>query len=152
MLVVASHFFYRDIGVAIAFDREAVREQFKFARYVMPSSILTIVLSQYDKVVLGAIQSKFARGLQHCRRDDWPDAGYYHAQCARGALCAVFQLFSLYDRANAARRYKENLRLFSVGAIPPAMLAGFGPLIVALLYDSRYMMAAEFLPCWPLEG
>ena len=32
LISVSSHFFYRDVGVAIAFDREAVREQFRFAR------------------------------------------------------------------------------------------------------------------------
>src|SRR5580658_6315022 len=52
LLMVGSHFFYRKIGVGIAFDREAVVDQFKFARFVLPSSLLTIVLSQYDKVVL----------------------------------------------------------------------------------------------------
>ena len=52
LLTLGSYLFYRKIGVGIAFDREAIAEQFRFARFVMPSSLLTIVLSQYDKLAL----------------------------------------------------------------------------------------------------
>ncbi len=146
VLVVASHFFYRDIGVAIAFDRDAVRDQFKFARYVMPSSILTIVLSQYDKVVLARLFSLTLLGVYSIAGGMiGPILGIimHNARVVLYARCASYFRF---DRANAMRRYyAENLRLFAVGAVPPAILAGFAPLIVAILYDSRYMMAGRIL-------
>jgi O-antigen/teichoic acid export membrane protein len=144
--VVASHFFYRDVGVGIAFDRAAMRHQFKFARYVMPSSILTIVLSQYDKVVLARLFNMTLLGVYSIAGNMvGPILGVimHNARIVLYARCSTY--FRL-NRANAARRYyTENLRLFAVGALLPAILAGFAPLIVAILYDPRYMMAGRIL-------
>jgi lipopolysaccharide exporter len=146
ILVIASHFFYREIGVAIAFDREAMRHQFRFARYVMPSSILTIVLSQYDKVVLARLFNLSLLGVYSIAGNMAGPISGVIMHNARVVLYARCSTYFRFDRANAVRRYyTENLRLFAVGAITPAILAGFGPLLVAVLYDPRYMMAGRIL-------
>jgi O-antigen/teichoic acid export membrane protein len=65
---------------------------------------------------------------------------------ARAVLYARCSTYFRFDRADAARRYyTENLKLFAVGALPPAVFAGFAPLIIAVLYDPRYMMAGRIL-------
>ena len=153
ILVIASHFYYRDVGVAIAFDRTAMRSQFHFARYVMPSSILTIVLSQYDKVVLARLFNLTLLGVYSIAGNMvGPILGIimHNARVVLYARCSTY--FRL-DRADAARRYyTENLKLFAVGAVPPAILAGFAPLIIAILYDPRYMMAGRILTVLSLGG
>jgi|HubBroStandDraft_5_1064220.scaffolds.fasta_scaffold01622_4 lipopolysaccharide exporter len=146
LLVVASHFYYRDIGIGIAFDREAARDQFQFARYVTPSSILTIVLSQYDKVVLARLFSLTLLGVYGIASNMVGQLTGVMMHNARFVLYARCAAYFRSDPATAARRYYvENLRLFAVGAIPPAIIAGFGPLIIAVLYDPRYMQAGRIL-------
>lgn len=153
LLVVASHFYYRDIGVGIAFDREARREQFQFARYVTPSSILTIVLSQYDKVVLARLFSLTLLGI-------YSIAGNMAAQLTgvmmHNARVVLFARCADYFRSNrstaAYRYYRENLRLFAIGALPAAIIAGFAPLIIAVLYDPRYIMAGRILTVMGLSA
>ena len=146
ILVVASHFYYRDIGVGFAWDRAARREQFQFARYVMPSSILTIVLSQYDKVVLARLFNLTLLGVYSIAGNMVGPISGVIMHNARVVLYARCSTYFRFDRATAAHRYyKENLRLFAVGALPPAIIAGFAPLIIAILYDPRYIMAGRIL-------
>jgi len=146
ILAVASHCYYRNIGVGIAFDREAIRDQFQFARYVMPSSVLTIVLSQYDKVVLARLFNLTLLGVYSIAGNMIGPITGVIMHNARVVLYARCSTYFRSDRAAAAHRYyTENLRLFAVGAVPPAILAGFAPLIIAILYDPRYMMAGRIL-------
>ena len=79
LMTIGSHFFYRNIGIRFAYDREVAAEQFKFARFVLPSSLLTMVLSQYDKLILLKLfdltlvgvysrRGKHARAHHRCNR------------------------------------------------------------------------------------
>jgi lipopolysaccharide exporter len=146
LLVVASHFYYRDIGVGIAFDREARRDQFQFARYVMPSSILTIVLSQYDKVVLARLFNLTLLGVYSIAANMVGQLSGVMMHNARFVLYARCTAYFRSNRSTAAHRYyTENLRLFAVGALPAAIIAGFAPLIIAVLYDPRYTKAGRIL-------
>jgi lipopolysaccharide exporter len=153
LLVVASHFYYRDIGVGIAFDREARRDQFQFARYVTPSSVLTIVLAQYDKVILARLFNLTLLGI-------YSIAGNMVAQLTgvmmHNARFVLFARCADYFRSNrstaAYRYYRENVRLFAIGALPSAIIAGFAPLIIAVLYDPRYMMAGRILTVMGLSA
>ena len=146
LLVVASHFYYRDIGVGIAFDREAMHEQFQFARVVMPSSILTIVLSQYDKVVLARLFNLTLLGVYSIAANMAGQLSGVTMHNARNVLYARCAAYFRSNRSTAAHRYyTENLRLFAVGALPPAIIAGFAPLMIAVLYDPRYMQAGRIL-------
>ena len=146
LMMVASHFFFREIGIGFAFDREAARDQFHFGKYVLPASILTIVLSQYDKVVLLKLFDVTLLGIyglasnmigpfsnlvgHNCRVVLYPRCAEYF----RGAREAVM-----------GRYYGENKKLFSVVTVPPMIIAGLSQLLVALLYDSRYQNAGLIL-------
>jgi lipopolysaccharide exporter len=146
LLVVASHFYYRDIGVGFAFDREARREQFQFASVVMPSSILTIVLSQFDKVVLARLFNLTLVGIYSVAANMVGQLTGVMMHNARFVLYPRCAAYFRSDRATAVHRYyTDNLRLFAIGAIPPAIIAGFAPLMIAVLYDPRYMQAGRIL-------
>lgn len=146
LVTIASYFFYRDIGVAIAFDRQAIREQFQFARFVMPSSILTIVLSQYDKFALLKFFNLALLGIYGVAQNMLsPISGVV----SHNASVVLYARCSEYFRSNRqtarARYYRENHRLMLVGVLLPGLLAGFSQLIVTVLYDSRYAMAGPIL-------
>lgn len=146
LLMVASHFFYRKVGVGIAFDREALVDQFKFARFVLPSSFLTIVLSQYDKIVLLKLFNLTLLGVYGIAGNMLGPISGVILHNARVVLYARCAEYFRTNRATAgARYYGENLRLLTVGVILPAAVAGFSQSIVAILYDARYAMVGPIL-------
>ena len=154
LLTIGSYFFYRNIGVGFAFDREAVVDQFKFARFVMPSSLLTIVLSQYDKVVLLRLFDLSLLGIDGIAGNMLAPITGVISRNARVVLYARCADYFRTDRATARSRYygENRRRLFAVGVTLPAMLAGFSQSIVAVLYDPYSMMAGTILMILSLGG
>jgi lipopolysaccharide exporter len=153
LLMVTSFFFYRKVGIGIAFDREALRDQFKFARVVLPSSLLTIVLSQYDKLVLLKLFNLSLLGIYGLAGNMIGPIGGVILHNARVILYARCAEYFRTNRATACSRYyAENHKLLTVGVILPAVLAGFAQLIVAILYDPRYEMAGTMLMILSLGG
>jgi len=146
LLMVGSYFFYRDVGVGIAFDREALRDQFQFARLVMPSSILTIVLSQYDKIVLLKLFNLTTLGLYGVAQNMIGPITGINLHNARVVLYPRVAEYFRIDRTTArARYYEHNQRLLLLGVLLPAILAGFSQFIVAILYDARYATVGTIL-------
>ena len=146
LLTLASYFFYRNIGVGIAFDREAMADQFRFARFVLPSSLLYMVVSQYDKVILLRLFDLSLLGIYGLASNlNSPVTGVivHNAQTILYARCSDY---FRDDRASACLRYyRENKRLLLLGVTLPAALAGFSRFIVAILYDRRYAAAGFIL-------
>jgi O-antigen/teichoic acid export membrane protein len=145
-MTIASYFYYREVGVAIAFDREAVADQFKFARVVMPSSILTIVLSQYDKVIFLRLFDLALLGVYGVAGGMIAPIGGLIMRNCRVVLYARCADYFRSDRSSAAARYyRENKRLLALGTLLPAAVAGLSQSVVTTLYDSRYAQAGEIL-------
>ncbi len=144
--VIASHCFYREIGVGFGFDREAIKDQFHFGKFVLPSSMLTIVLSQYDKIVLLKLFDLTTLGIYGLAGNMiGPVAGLINHNC-RVVLYPRCSDYFRSSRATAAHRYySENAKLLRVVTLPPMVIAGFSQSIVALLYDSRYQGAGIML-------
>jgi lipopolysaccharide exporter len=139
ILVIVSHFIYRDIGVGLAFDREAIREQFRFARVVTPSSIVTMMLNQYDKLVFLRLFSAPLLGVYAIAGNMLAPAKSIIMNNARLILYARCAEYFRTDRATARERYyNENKKLIYLGMLLPAVAAGFSQSIVSLLYDPRY--------------
>jgi O-antigen/teichoic acid export membrane protein len=146
LIMASSHFLYREVGVGLAFDREAIREQFRFARYVMPSSILTIVLSQYDKILLLKLTDLALVGIYTIAGNVVaPTSGIIN----HNARAVLYPRCAEYFRTNRAtvrsRYYAENKKLLAVGVLIPALIAGFANLFVQVLYDARYSQAGHIL-------
>ena len=146
LMTIASHFFYRNIGIGFAYDREVAVEQFKFARFVLPSSLLTMVLSQYDKLILLKLFDLTLVGVYSVAGNMLGPITGVIVHNARVVLYARCSAYFRNDRATAsARYYAENQRLLMVGVILPAMVAGFAQLFISTLYDRRYAMAGSIL-------
>ena len=146
LLMIASHFFYRNVGVGLAFDRQALSEQFKFARFVLPSSLLTIVLSQYDKLVLLKLFNLGVLGVYGIAQNMLgPITGIimHNARVVLYARCSEY--FRTNRETARSRYYTENRRLLTIATILPAVVAGFSQSIVAILYDARYVMVGPIL-------
>jgi len=153
LLVVMSHGFYRELRPRLQYDRTAARDIFKYTRFVMPSSILTLLLDQFDKAAF-------------LRLFDLPLLGIYGlagniAAPIEGLINRVSQMV-VYPRCAhnfrtdrstyALRYYTENLRLFAGTLALPAAVGGAGPLIVTLLYDPRYHRAGAVLQAFMVRA
>jgi O-antigen/teichoic acid export membrane protein len=146
LMTAASYFYFRDVGVAFAFDREAIAEQFKFARVVLPSSMLTIVLSQYDKVILLKLFDLSVLGVYGLAASMiGPVGGMIVGNCRSVLYPRCADYFRTDPATAAARYYAENRRLLRLGTLLPAAVAGLSQALVGILYDSRYADAGTVL-------
>ena len=146
LMTIASHFFCRNIGIRFAYDREVAVEQFKFARFILPSSLLTMVLSQYDKLILLKLFDLTLVGVYSVAANMLGPITGVIVHNARVVLFARCSAYFRSDRATArVRYYGENQRLLTVGVILPAIVAGFAQLFISTLYDRRYAMAGSIL-------
>ena len=146
LMMVVSHFYYREIGIGIAFDREAMRDQFNFGKFVLPSSLLTIVLSQYDKVVLLKLFDVSLLGIYGLASNMIGPASNLVGHNCRSVLyprCSDY--FRGAREAVMGRYYGENKKLITVITVPPMIIAGLSQLLVVLLYDDRYHGAGTIL-------
>jgi O-antigen/teichoic acid export membrane protein len=139
LLAIISHFFYRDIGVGIAWDREAIREQFRFARVVTPSSLITMLLNQYDKLIFLRLFSTALLGVYSLAGNMLAPVRNIIMNNARLILYARCSEYFRSDRNTARERYyNENRKLIFLGILLPAIVAGLSQSIVSVLYDPRY--------------
>lgn len=137
---------FEDSRRRIAFNRARTNEMWKFARVIAPSSYLSLLILQADKLILAARMPLASFGLyavattlaaapsllgwNYARRVLYP----VYAETARETperLSAVF-----YQQ----RRRVALLFTFLVGA-----MGGGATLVIALLYDPRYYGAAPML-------
>jgi len=146
LITIGSHFFYRKIGIRFAYDREVAAEQFRFAGFVLPSSLLTMVLSQYDKLILLKLFNLTLVGVYSVAGNMLGPITGVIVHNARVVLYARCSAYFRSDRATArVRYYDENQRLLMVAVILPAIVAGFAQLFISTLYDRRYAMAGSIL-------
>ena len=130
----------------LAFEKHYIKELVNFARFVTGSSIISLLLLQSDKFVLGRLMSL-------------DDFGFYilagnlaSAPLAFASAYASRVLFPTYSQAwreesgnlrqlfYAKRRLPSFLYCFAVGG-----LIGSAPLVIGLLYDPRYAPSALYL-------
>ena len=99
-------------------DRQAARDLLDYSRLSMPSSLLTLALSQFDKVVLLRLFDLHLLGAGEFRSSP---AGF------------------------PARCYRSTARQVASMLLPPALVGGAARLLVAILYDARYAQTGLIL-------
>jgi lipopolysaccharide exporter len=146
LFVAFSYLYYRDFRPRFGFDRTAARDIFQFTRFVMPSSILTLVLSQFDKAVFLRFFDLRLLGIYGIATNI---AGQVEALIARTSEMVVYPRCAHNFRAdphNFARKYySDNVRVFAVTSAMAASVGGAAQLLISFLYDPRYVMAGEVL-------
>lgn len=128
------------------FNYARSRELWGFSRYIAMSSVLSLMLMQADKLVLGRMMPLAAYGLYAIATT--------LAAAPTGLAVPYSTRILLSAYAHAARQGHDELRriyyakrrkfamlyLVAIGG-----LAGSAPLVVAILYDRRYTGVAIFL-------
>ncbi|WP_395334434.1 oligosaccharide flippase family protein [Novosphingobium sp. BL-8H] len=127
-------------------DRETLRELWSFARYVTGSSIIFLIISQCDKLVLAKMMPLDDFGF-YVLAGNLASAplGFAAAYNTRVLYPAYAQMWregeaDLKARFYARRRVPALLYVFASGGI-----IGAAPTIVRFLYTARYAEAAVYL-------
>jgi O-antigen/teichoic acid export membrane protein len=127
-------------------DLAAAREILVYSKFTVPSSLLTLSLNQFDKVVFLKLFDLRLLGLYGLASNI---ANSVEALVGRISQAVLYPRCAQYFREDpdtAARRYYvENVKLFAGILAMPAALAGVAHLLISLLYDSRYSQAGSVL-------
>jgi len=128
------------------FDRQYMRDLWGFARFVTGSSMITLLLMQTDKVILGRLMPLDDFGFYILAGNlAAAPLAFTTAYASRVLFPAYSQLWrdqsdnlkaEFYDR----RRIPSLLYTFAAGG-----LIGSAPLLIAILYDPRYEASALYL-------
>jgi lipopolysaccharide exporter len=146
IMTVLSHQFYREFRPRLFFDLAAAREILVYSKFTIPSSLLTIGLNQFDKVVFLRLFDLRLLGLYGLAGNI---AGSVESLVSKISQAVLYPRCAQYFRDNpdtaTKRYYTENTKLFVGILAMPAALAGMAHLIIALLYDPRYSEAGNVL-------
>jgi len=146
IMTVLSHRFYREFRPRLFIDLAAAREILVYSKFTIPSSLLTLSLTQFDKVVFLRLFDLRLLGLYGLAGNI---SGSVETLIIRISQAVLYPRCAQYVRDNpdtAARRYyTENLTLFACILGIPAAVAGMAHFIITLLYDPRYSEAGSVL-------
>ncbi len=153
LLTVLSRRFYPEFRPKLQIDRTAAREMFRLTRYVLPSSFLSMVLSQFDRVVFLRLFNLHLLGLYGL-------AGGIASPIE--ALVSNISRMVLYPRCAhnfrsdpetfALKYYTENVKLFASMLTLPAVGWGAAHLIISVLYPSRYAQSMPVLQAFMVRA
>jgi len=134
-------------------EKDAVKEIFGFAKYVTPSSIVTIFVSQFDKIIFLKLFDLRLMGLYGVANGI---AGPVESLGTRINHMVLYPRCAKYFREDpdnvANRYYKENYKLLALIIALPAIVAGLASPIIQLLFDARYAGAAVVIQAFCLRG
>jgi O-antigen/teichoic acid export membrane protein len=147
MGVGVGYWLYADSGQRFRFSRERAAELWQFSRFITGSTMLTLVITQSDKLVLARAFPLEMMGIYVIA------AGLAMAPVGLATAYAGRVLYPLY--AELFRESPELLRRKFYSVRMPQTLfycfatggfIGSAHLVITLLYDPRYIGAAVYLP------
>src|ERR1700733_8654677 len=152
-LTVMTHFFFPELRPKLQMDWAAAREILGFTKFTMPSSLITLALSQFDKIALLRLFDLNLLGIYGL-------AGNIAAPIE--SLISRISQMVLYPRCAHDFRadpdtyyikyYTNNVKVFFSMLIVPAAIGGAARLLIAVLYDSRYALAGPILQAFMLRA
>ena len=145
-MTLLSYQLYRELRPRFFIDRAAAREVLQYSKFTVPSSLLTLSLNQFDKVVFLRLFDLRLLGLYGLAGNI---AGSIEALITKISQAVLYPRCAHNFRENpdtfAQRYYTENTKLFVGILAMPAAIAGAAHLIITLLYDSRYSEVGSVL-------
>ena len=146
IMTVLSHSFYREFRPRLYIDLAAAREILVFSKFTVPSSLLSLSLNQFDKVVFLRLFDLRLLGLYGLAGNI---AGSIEGLISKISQAVLYPRCAHNFRENpdtaTQRYYTENTKLFAGILVIPAAICGAAHLIIAVLYDSRYSEAGSVL-------
>ena len=150
---VWSYQVYPEERPKIQFDMAAATQLLSFTRYVMPSSLLTLAFSQFDRMVFLRLFDLSLLGLYGLAGNI---AGQIEALISKISQSVLYPRCAEYLRTSPETAvlsyYTKNTRLFASLLLIPAGVGGAAHLVISILYPLRYAQAAIVLQAFMLRA
>ncbi len=147
-----SHCFFRESRPRLQFDLQAAKRILGFTKFTMPSSIITLVINQFDKIVFLRLFDLTLLGVYGLASNI---AGPIEALVLKISQTVLYPRCAHYFREDphtvARKYYTENTKLFVSIMLPGAVVAGASRFVITLLYPNRYAEAAMVLQAFMLR-
>jgi len=144
--VVMSYTVYRGIPNRLAWDREAVREVFHFGKWLFLSTILGVLATSGDRVLLGGLISAKEMGLYATATMLMSVLVDILGKLGNGTVYPALSEVHRRDPEAAKKKYYQFRAYFDATTL---FLAGLvmaaGQFAVDVLYDGRYHQAGVFV-------
>lgn len=153
--MVWSHWLIPGSSNRFTWDRDAAKELFSFGGWIFVSTIGTFLADQADRLMLGKLISLEMLGVYGIAfaLSDLPRQ-VIGAISGNVIFPAFSKLTDLPHEAFLAKILHNRKPVLMLMALSLAVLAGFGDLLISVLYDKRYIQATWMLPLlaigiWP---
>gem|GEM_PF-809304 len=141
-----SYAMFRNPFRQIAFDRAYLRELWLFARYVTGSSIIFLLISQCDKLVLAKVMPLDHFGFYILAGNlAAAPLGFATAYASRVLYPAYSQAWRDGQKDLCGIFYGKRRMVSVAYAFAAGGIIGCAPLIIGILYDDRFAEAAFYL-------
>jgi lipopolysaccharide exporter len=124
-----------------------------FTKFTMPSSLITLALSQFDKIVLLRLFDLSILGIYGLAGNI---AGPIESLITKISQMVLYPRcahdFRVEPDTYWIRYYTNNIKVFFSILVVPAAIGGGARLLIAVLYDSRYALAGPILQAFMLRA
>lgn len=146
MGVFFSYKLYPDSGQRFNFSRERAAELWQFSRFITGSTMLTLVISQGDKLVLSRAFPLSIMGLYVMAAGlAATPVSLVGSYAGRVLYPQYAEIFRTDPGALKEKFYSVRMRLSLLYAFAVGGFIGCAPLVVNILYDPRYTDAGHYL-------
>lgn len=153
LMTSLSHCFYREHRPRVQIDRAAAVELFQITKFVLPSSVLTLLMTQYDKVIFLKLFDLRLLGLYGLALNI---VLLIDGRLFRLSRTMLFpRCADVFRRAPATLRehyYSGNRRFHALILAAPACLGGLASLLVTIAFDHRYHEAGFILTAFAVRS
>jgi O-antigen/teichoic acid export membrane protein len=133
-------------GSGFALHKNIFFELMSWAKYIIPSSVITLLLVQFDKVMLGKTFSVTELGVYFVAINFSSAAATFTIEYARGVLQPYFALvYRESPELYLDKVYKKKQRLSMLFAFLLGVLSGGSYLFFEIFYDERYLSGGLYL-------
>ena len=146
VVVALSYWFNPELRPRFHWDWESAKEISQYTRYVMPSSVLSIFLNQFDKAVFLRLFDLRLLGVYSLAGNIASPIESLISKASHMVLyprCA--HNFRTDPQSFTVKYYLENAKLFTAILAIPAAIGGAANFLVGTLYDPRYSSAGTVL-------
>ena len=153
LITLISYRFYPESRPRLQFDTAAARAILRYTRLTVPSGILTLALSQFDKVVFLRLFDLRSLGIYALANNIAAPIESLILNICHVVLFPRCAHDFRTDRANFLKNYySNNVKLITSILLLPAGVGGAAYLIITTLYDPRYASAAYVLQACMLRA
>jgi len=147
-----SYCFFRDLRPRLQFDSQAAKRILGFTKFTMPSSLITLGINQFDKIIFLRLFDLTLLGVYGLASNIASPIESLVLKISQTVLYPRCAQYFREDPLNSAHRYyTENTKLFVSIMLPGALIAGASQFVIAFLYPQRYADAAMILQAFMLR-